>query len=74
VAIPFSTMVNRRATTTPVLDENLKKEIQHYLDIQLQLNTKARVVDKSLKNEYLRPAKGKQAVDTQLEVYEYFNV
>jgi polyphosphate kinase len=63
----------RIEVTTPVPNEHLKKEIQHYLDMQLQPNAKARVVEKSLQNEYLKPAKGKQAVDTQREVYEYFN-
>lgn len=63
---------HRIEVSAPIYDERLKKELQAYLDIQLDSHAKARVVEKTLKNQYLNPGDGKPTFDTQLAVYEYF--
>jgi polyphosphate kinase len=61
---------HRIEVTAPIYSPVLKAEIQDYLDIQLDKNAKARIVDKSLKNDYLKPVKGFKAFDTQRAFYE----
>jgi polyphosphate kinase len=62
----------RVEVTVPILDERGKKELQDYLDIQLNPKAKARRVDKSLKNEYIKPINEKGVIDTQEAMYRYF--
>jgi polyphosphate kinase len=63
---------HRIEVTTPIYDPVLKKELQDYLDMQLDPNAKARIVEKSLKNEYSRPQAGKTTFDSQQQAYFYF--
>ncbi|MFM9984210.1 MAG: polyphosphate kinase 1 [Flavobacteriales bacterium] len=63
---------HRIEVTTPIYDPVLKKELQDYLDLQLDPNAKARIVEKSLKNEYVRPEAGKTTFDAQQQAYLYF--
>lgn len=63
---------HRIEVTTPIYDPTLKNELQNYLDFQLDPNAKSRIVEKSLKNEYLKPQAGKTSFDTQLRTYQYF--
>lgn len=62
----------RVEVTVPIYDERCKKEIADYLALLLDPAAKARIVDKSLKNEYLNPGKGKQRFDTQKAAYHYY--
>jgi polyphosphate kinase len=62
---------HRIEVAAPILDPSLQAELQEYLDIQLNENAKVRIVDKSLKNEYRKPAKGLKPINVQTE---YFNV
>jgi len=62
---------HRIEVSTPINDPELKKELQNILDIQLSPDAKARIVDQSLKNTYLKPGKGKKAIDTQLATLKY---
>lgn len=62
---------HRIEVTAPIYDPDLKKDLQNFLDIQLNEQAKARIVDKSLKNQYLTPPRGKRQIDTQQSVYKY---
>lgn len=62
---------HRIEVSAPVYDPILQKELQKFLDIQLSPIAKARVVEKSLKNEYLAAPRGKRPLDTQVETYKY---
>jgi polyphosphate kinase len=63
---------HRIEVSCPVYDPSLKKELKTILDIQLSSNAKARVVDNSLKNQYIKLPRGARAIDTQITAYEYF--
>ncbi|MEM1328552.1 MAG: polyphosphate kinase 1 [Bacteroidota bacterium] len=43
---------HRIEATFPIYDEQLKKEVKEYIDIQLNDNTKARILDKDQSNTY----------------------
>jgi polyphosphate kinase len=60
---------HRIEVAAPILDPSLQAELREYLDIQLNENGKVRIVDKSLKNEYRKPAKGLKAINVQSEYY-----
>jgi polyphosphate kinase len=62
----------RIEVTTPIYDPLLKQELQDYLNIQLDPCAKVRVIERTLKNEYLKPPVGKQVFDTQLKTWQYF--
>ena len=52
-----------------ITDKNLKKEIKDILDIQLNDNVKARILDKKLGNEYISNEKAE--CRSQIETYKY---
>lgn len=54
----------------PVTDTHIKKQISDIIDIQLSDQTKARIIDKNLKNQYRKSEDG-QSVNAQLVTYEY---
>jgi polyphosphate kinase len=60
----------RIETIFPIYDPEYKKQIKDFLDIQLRDNTKARIIDANLKNEYKKDSSGVR-VQSQLETYEY---
>ncbi|HEX2629429.1 MAG TPA: polyphosphate kinase 1 [Chitinophagaceae bacterium] len=60
---------HRIEATCPVWDEELKQELKDILNIQLQDNVKARWLDNSLSNEYVRTTRKK--VRSQVETYNY---
>jgi polyphosphate kinase len=60
---------SRIEVTVPVLDENIKQELIDLIDIQLNDNVKARVLDGSFNNPFYRD--NKPHVRTQWETYEY---
>ena len=63
--------LNRRIETAfPILEPDIKQDIIHILDIQLQDNVKACFLDEHLQNHFKHddnPAK----VRSQLAIYEY---
>lgn len=63
----------RVEVTVPINDERTKKELREYLQLLLDPSAKARIVDKTLKNEYLKPDKGKTSIDTQKAAYQYYS-
>ena len=60
----------RIEAATPILQKNLKKELKELLEIQLQDNVKARILDKNMRNEYLESDKNKK-IRSQIEIYNY---
>ncbi|HRI61315.1 MAG TPA: polyphosphate kinase 1, partial [Saprospiraceae bacterium] len=61
----------RIETTFPIYDPDLKSEIKDILDLQLNDNVKARIIDRYDQNEYRR-ASTDIPVRAQLETYFYF--
>lgn len=55
---------------TPILDNDLKKNIRKIINIQLNDNTKARIIDAELKNEY-RKSEG-PSVQSQVAIYAHY--
>jgi polyphosphate kinase len=60
---------HRVEASCPVLDERLKQELKEILNIQLQDNVKARVLDNNLNNEYVRT--DVQQVRSQVDTYNF---
>lgn len=60
---------HRLEVTCPVYDEELKQELKEILNIQLQDNVKARWLDNSLNNDYVRTTRKK--IRSQVETYNY---
>ncbi len=56
---------------TPILDAEIFRELDDILNIQLADNVKARVHTSQENNPFVTPDKGKPAVRSQHEVYEY---
>ena len=61
----------RVEVTCPVLDKKIKKELQDYLDIQLNDNVKARVINAEQDNTYKKTDMSYQN-RSQLMFYEYY--
>ncbi len=59
----------RIEVTTPIFDPDIQKELKDMLMIQLNDNTKARIIDCKMGNKYLRNKK--QPVRAQVDIYEY---
>jgi polyphosphate kinase len=62
----------RVEVSLPILDPAVKHEILHFLKLQLSPQAKARIVDKSQSNHYLKPPQGKEIMDTQTATYNYY--
>jgi polyphosphate kinase len=61
---------HRIETAIPIYNEELKKEILNYLEIQLNDNVKARIIDINFLNEY-RKTESDLSIRSQLEAYYY---
>src|SRR5215204_3415675 len=61
---------HRVEATCPILDENIKKVLKTILEIQLNDNVKARILDNDLSNWYVRD-KTKTRVRSQVDIYNY---
>ena len=62
---------HRIEVTCPVYDEGIKTELQDMLDIQLQDNVKARILDAEQSNQY-RKSSGEKPVRTQFALHDYY--
>jgi polyphosphate kinase len=60
---------HRIEVTCPVFDKNIKNELKHIFEIQWKDNLKARKLDASLSNKFVKP--GKKEIRSQVEVYNY---
>ncbi|SDX25129.1 polyphosphate kinase 1 [Aequorivita viscosa] len=63
-------LTHRIEVITPVLDEDHKKTVLDVINIELEDNVKARIIDADQKNEYVRNSK--KEVRSQLAIYRYF--
>lgn len=60
----------RIEAATPILQKNLKKELKELLEIQLEDNVKARILDKNMRNEYVESDKT-DPKRSQIKTYNY---
>ncbi len=60
---------HRIEATCPVLSPEIQQELKDILDIQFSGNVKARILNNSLSNEYVRM--GKRRIRAQIEIYNY---
>ncbi len=60
---------NRIEVTTPIFDPEIKKELKDILEIQLRDNTKSRIIDKDMQNNYYED--GNEPLRAQIEIHKY---
>jgi polyphosphate kinase len=63
---------HRVEAAVPILDKHIQKELKDIINIQLDDNVKARLLDDQSANAYV-PSKGKKKVRSQIEIYHYLN-
>ncbi len=61
---------HRVEATCPIYDKDIKEELKAMLDIELADNTKARILNNGLSNQYV-PHEGDKRVRSQIETYNY---
>lgn len=61
---------HRVEAAIPILDKQIQQELKDILDIQLNDNVKARILNNDLDNEYVNPRNTKK-VRSQIEIYNY---
>ena len=61
---------HRIEVACPILDKQIQKELKDILNIELNDNVKARLLENNLKNEYVNPRNSKK-IRSQIEVYNY---
>lgn len=61
---------HRVEVACPVFDKHIQQEIKDILQIQLKDNTKARILDNELGNQYVNPRNTKK-IRSQVETYNY---
>ena len=60
---------HRIEVTCPVFDKSIKNELKEIFEIQWSDNVKARKLDATLSNEFVKP--GKKSIQSQIEVHNY---
>jgi len=60
---------SRIEVTFPVYDEEVKQEVKEILNLQLQDNTKAVMLDENLKNVRVERSKGEKLYNAQVDTY-----
>lgn len=63
-------LTHRIEVVAPILDEDHKKTVLDIINIELNDNVKARIIDADQKNEYVKNQE--KEVQSQLAIYEYF--
>jgi len=61
---------HRVEAAVPVLNKEIRDEIKDILNIQLNDNVKARIIDNNLSNEYV-VTRTKKKIRSQIETYNY---
>jgi polyphosphate kinase len=61
---------HRIEAACPVFEKNIQQELKDIMQIQLNDNIKARILDNELGNQYVNPRNTKK-VRSQLETYNY---
>ncbi len=62
----------RVEVSVPIRDGKLQSELFAYLDLQMQDNLKLRVVDGSMKNQFVKAKAGSPRVDAQAQAYSWY--
>jgi polyphosphate kinase len=62
---------HRIEVTCPVFDKSIRNDLKNIFDIQWNDNIKARKLDATLSNKFVKP--GKKQLQSQVEVYNYLN-
>lgn len=62
---------HRIEAAVPIIDPEIKKELNDIINIQLSDNVKARILDDELSNEYVPAAPGDKRIRSQIEIYKY---
>ncbi|WP_420580314.1 polyphosphate kinase 1 [Reichenbachiella sp.] len=60
---------SRVEVTFPIYDDQVKQEVKEILGLQLQDNTKAVMLDKTLRNIKVEPIKGEKLYNAQVDTY-----
>ena len=63
---------HRIEAACPVFDKSIQQEIKDIMQIQLNDNIKARILDNELSNQYVNPRNTKK-IRSQLETYNYLH-
>jgi len=63
---------HRVEASCPILDDRLKQELKDILNIQLQDNVKARVLNNELSNDYVQNDHA-TPIRSQVETYNYLH-
>ena len=61
---------HRVEAAVPILDKHIQQELNNIMDIQLNDNVKARILNDDLDNDYVNPRNTKK-VRSQIEIYNY---
>jgi polyphosphate kinase len=64
---------HRIEVATPIFSEILKQRIKNIINIQLKDNVKARIIDETQKNTYVKHRKGSDKVRSQIAIYDYLS-
>ncbi len=62
---------SRVETIFPVYDKKLKKQLVNYFEIQWEDNTKARILDEDLTNQYRKRKRGQKSRRAQFDIETY---
>ena len=62
---------SRSEVAVPIYDKEIRKQLKDIINIQLSGNTKVRILDENLENNYVKPKPGEKKVRVQDEVYNY---
>ena len=62
---------SRVETIVPIYDRRLRAQLQEYFEIQWKDNTKARILDHDLTNQYRKRKKGEEQRRSQFEIETY---
>jgi polyphosphate kinase len=63
---------HRIEVAVPVTDKSIKRELRDIINIQLNDNVKARIIDNNLSNNYVLTDKAKK-IRSQVETYRYLS-
>lgn len=67
-------LINRIEVAFPIYNQELKKELRDMINIQLADNQKARIVDESMLNQFVKPVPKSDLIQAQTELYNYFKL
>lgn len=61
----------RLEVATPILDANIKDSLIKQMNIQLSDNTKARLLNDKMVNQFCKPEKQDKLINSQTEIYQF---